>query len=123
MAIVPGDPQHAVMNLSDVSSVAFVILVPIAIGLAFRSLGGTVGDEQVASLFIAIFSIGIAIGSVLINRLLKSEVSARFAPASVIGMAVFVLLLHFVALAWSKNGSELTTLGNFVLHPMAGLMP
>ena len=40
-------------------------------------------DEQVASLFIAIFSIGIAIGSVLINRLLKSEVSARFAPVSV----------------------------------------
>jgi MFS family permease len=79
-------------------------------------------DEQVASLFIAIFSIGIAIGSVMINRLLKSEVSARFAPASVIGMGVFVLLLHFVSLAWSKSGSELTTLGNFVLHPLAGLM-
>ena len=79
-------------------------------------------DEQVASLFIGIFSVGIAIGSVAINRLLKSEVSARFAPASVIAMSVFVLLLHFVALAWGKNGPELTTLGNFVLHPMAGLM-
>jgi MFS family permease len=79
-------------------------------------------DEQVASLFIAIFSIGIAIGSVAINRLLKSQVSARFAPASVIAMGVFVLLLHFVALAWGKNGPELTTLANFVLHPMAGLM-
>jgi len=79
-------------------------------------------DEQVASLFIAIFSIGIAIGSVLINRLLKSQVSARFAPASVLGMAVFVLLLHFVSLAWSKSGADLTTLGNFILHPMAGLM-
>ena len=79
-------------------------------------------DEQVASLFIAIFSIGIAIGSVAINRLLKSQVSARFAPASVIAMGVFVLLLHFVALAWGKNGPELTTLANFVMHPMAGLM-
>jgi MFS family permease len=79
-------------------------------------------DEQVASLFIAIFSIGIAIGSVLINRLLKSEVSARFAPGSVIAMGVFVLLLHFVALAWGKHGPGLTTLGNFVFHPMAGLM-
>ena len=37
-------------------------------------------------------------------------------------MGVFVLLLHFVALAWGKNGPELTTLANFVLHPMAGLM-
>jgi MFS family permease len=79
-------------------------------------------DEQVASLFIAIFSIGIAIGSVLINRLLKSEVSARFAPASVVAMGLFVLLLHFVALAWGKNGPGLTTLGNFILHPLAGLM-
>jgi MFS family permease len=76
-------------------------------------------NEQVASLFIAIFSIGIAIGSVAINRLLKSEVSARFAPASVIGMGVFVLLLHFVSLSWSKNGPELTTLGNFLFVPMA----
>src|SRR6476646_7889513 len=79
-------------------------------------------NEQVASLFIGIFSVGIAIGSILINRLLKSEVSARFAPASVIAMGVFVLLLHFVALAWSKTGPDLTTLGNFVFHPLAGLM-
>jgi MFS family permease len=79
-------------------------------------------DEQVASLFIAIFSIGIAIGSILINRLLKSEVSARFAPASVIAMGVFVVMLHFVSLAWGKHDPGLTTLGNFVLHPMAGLM-
>jgi len=79
-------------------------------------------NEQVASLFIAIFSVGIAIGSVAINRLLKSEVSARYAPASVIAMGVFVVLLHFVALAWGKHGPELTTLGNFLSNPMAGLM-
>jgi MFS family permease len=76
-------------------------------------------NEQVASLFIAIFSIGIAIGSVAINRMLKSEVSARFAPVSVILMGIFVLLLHFVALSWSKNGPDLTTLENFVFVPMA----
>ncbi len=76
-------------------------------------------NEQVASLFIAVFSIGIAIGSVAINRLLKSEVSARFAPPAVIAMGVFVLLLHFVALTWSKHGPDLTTLGNFLYNPMA----
>jgi len=79
-------------------------------------------DEQVASLFVAIFSIGIAIGSVLINRLLKSEVSARFAPVSVLTMGIFVVMLHFIALTWGEHGEELTTLGNFVFHPMAGLM-
>jgi MFS family permease len=79
-------------------------------------------DERVASLFIAIFSIGIAIGSVLINRLLKSQVSARFAPASVIAMGGFVLMLHFVSLAWDKHNDTLVTLGNFIFQPMAGLM-
>ncbi|MCL6684571.1 MFS transporter [Sphingomonas alba] len=79
-------------------------------------------DEQVASLFIAIFSIGIAIGSVAINRLLKSQVSARFAPASVMMMALFVLLLYLVALNWGDHGVELTTLSNFIFHPSAGFM-
>src|SRR3954449_7434225 len=80
-------------------------------------------NEQVASLFIGIFSIGIAIGSVLINRLLKSEVSARYAPASVIAMGVFVMLLRFVAGAWDRHmDTHLTTLANFLMHPLAGLM-
>ena len=74
-------------------------------------------NEQVASLFIAIFSIGIAIGSVLINRLLKSEVSARFAPASVIAMGVFVLMLHFVSLAWDKHNDSMVTPGQFPASP------
>jgi len=76
-------------------------------------------NEQVASLFIAIFSIGIAIGSVAINRMLKSEVSARFAPPSVVAMGIFVVLLHFVSLTWGDHGTELTTLGNFIFNPMA----
>ena len=79
-------------------------------------------DERVASLFIAIFSIGIAIGSVAINRLLKSEVSARFASPSVILMALFVVLLYLVAMNWGDHGPGLTTLGNFIFHPSAGFM-
>ena len=35
-------------------------------------------DKAVASLFLAIFSVGVAIGSVAVNRLLKGEVSARY---------------------------------------------
>ena len=108
----------AILSISffwTIGAVLIIILPP----LVKNVLGA---DEQVASLFIGIFSVGIAIGSVLINRLLKSEVSARFAPASVIAMGVFVLLLHFIALAWGKNGPQLTTLGNFVFHPMAGFM-
>ena len=108
----------AILSISFFWTIGAVLII-IFPPLVKNVLGA---DEQVASLFIAIFSIGIAIGSVLINRLLKSEVSARFAPASVLAMGVFVVLLHFVALAWGKNGPGLTTLANFLLHPMAGLM-
>jgi MFS family permease len=108
----------AILSISFFWTIGAVLII-IFPPLVKNVLGA---NEQVASLFIAIFSIGIAIGSVLINRLLKSEVSARYAPGSVVAMGVFVLLLHFVALSWGKHSSELTTLGNFVLHPMAGLM-
>jgi len=108
----------AILSISFFWTIGAVLII-IFPPLVKNVLGA---NEQVASLFIAIFSIGIAIGSVLINRLLKSEVSARFAPASVIAMGVFVLLLHFVSLTWAREGPGLTTLGNFVVHPMAGLM-
>jgi MFS family permease len=108
----------AILSISFFWTIGAVLII-IFPPLVKNVLGA---NEQVASLFIAIFSVGIAIGSVLINRLLKSEVSARFAPMSVIAMGLFVVLLHFVSLTWGKNGPGLTTLGNFVLHPMAGLM-
>jgi MFS family permease len=108
----------AILSISFFWTIGAVLII-IFPPLVKNVLGA---NEQVASLFIAIFSVGIAIGSIAINRLLKSEVSARFAPVSVIAMGCFVLLLHFVALAWGKSGPELTTLGNFLFNPMAGLM-
>jgi MFS family permease len=37
-------------------------------------------NEQVATLFLAIFSVGVAVGSVLINRLLAGRVLAKYSP-------------------------------------------
>jgi MFS family permease len=108
----------AILSISFFWTIGAVLII-IFPPLVKNVLGA---NEQVASLFIGIFSVGIAIGSVLINRLLKSQVSARFAPVSVLVMALFVMLLYFVALNWGDHGNELTTLGNFLFHPMAGLM-
>jgi len=72
---------------------------------------------QVSSLFLGVFSIGIAIGSILVNRLLKSEVSARFAPASVILMGVFVLILYFITRSWAGlPDGQLYTFETFIVH-------
>lgn len=71
---------------------------------------------QVASLFLGVFSIGIAIGSVLVNRLLKSEVSARFAPGSVLLMGVFVLILYGIARSWEGlPDGNLYTFSTFIV--------
>jgi predicted MFS family arabinose efflux permease len=58
------------------------------------------GDNTVATMFTAIFSVGVAIGSVLINRILNGSVSAKYAPASVLIMAAFVLLLWWAVKGW-----------------------
>ena len=108
----------AILSISFFWTIGAVLII-IFPPLVKNVLGA---NEQVASLFIAIFSIGIAIGSVLINRLLKSEVSARFAPASVIAMGAFVLMFYFVALSWHHQGTAITSLQNFVSTPSAALM-
>jgi MFS family permease len=80
-------------------------------------------DPTVASLFLGVFSIGIAIGSVLANRLLRGQVSARIAPASVIVMGVFVLILYFIALQWEGlEDGGLYDLHGFILHEDSWLL-
>ena len=46
-------------------------------------------DEQVVTLMLALFAIGIAAGSFLAERLLRGDVSARYVPISGLAMAVF----------------------------------
>ncbi|MEO8723228.1 MAG: MFS transporter [Sphingobium sp.] len=81
-------------------------------------------DKAVASLFLAIFSVGIAIGSVAVNRMLGGRVSARFAPASVIVMGGFVVAFHVVCRIWDSGTAHngLMTLNDFVVHPHALLL-
>ena len=45
-------------------------------------------DQGVLSVFLALFSIGIGVGSVLCSRILKGEISARIVPFGALGMAV-----------------------------------
>ena len=60
-------------------------------------------EKEVASLFLAIFSVGVAIGSLAVNRLLRGEVSARYSAPSVLAMALCVLLFHYFAVGWPRS--------------------
>ncbi len=64
-------------------------------------------DNTVATLFTAIFSVGVAIGSIVVNRLLKGKVSARYSPGSVIVMGLFVLDLWWSVKGWGHAGGAL----------------
>ncbi len=74
-------------------------------------------DKEVASLFLGIFSVGVAVGSIIINRLLRSEVSARYSPVSVIVMGLFIIAFYFIAKNWVQdNAGGLYTINEFLAH-------
>lgn len=78
-------------------------------------------DKAIAGLFLGIFSVGVAIGSILINRMLQGHVSAKFAPASVIGMGGFVILFHVICRVWQTGlaPGQLMSMHDFLYHDLA----
>ncbi|MCD2322581.1 MFS transporter [Sphingomonas sp. IC-56] len=95
--------------------------IAAVLGVLFPPLVKNVfhAQKDVASVFLGIFSVGIAIGSVIINRLLKGEVSAKYAVASVLAMAVFVIDFHFTARFWPVGEGPLLDTADFIAHPAA----
>jgi hypothetical protein len=80
-------------------------------------------DASVASLVLAIFSIGVAIGSVVINLMLRGHISARFSPASVIAMGGAVLAFWFVIGGWDMApAGTLYDIPQFIANPGAPLV-
>ena len=106
-------------------SISFFWMIGAVLFVQFPPLVKNVlqADKGVASLFLAIFSVGIAIGSIWINRLLKGEVSARFSPVSVIFMGAFVLGFHFIAKFWERGAEgSLYNIFEFIALPGAPIL-
>ncbi len=96
-----------------IGAVLFIQFPPLAKNVLLAS-------KEVASLFLVIFSIGVAIGSVSINALLKGKVSARFAPISVIMMGVFVGTFYLVCRLWDVSDvHDLMSVHDFIARPLA----
>lgn len=105
----------AILSISVFWTIAAVlaVLFPPLVKNVFHS------QKDVASVFLAIFSVGIAIGSVIINRLLKGHVSAKYAVASVLAMSVFVADFHFAARYWPIHDGPLLKTLDFIAMPAA----
>lgn len=108
---------YAILAISffwTIGSVLFIQFPPLAKNVLLA-------NKEVASLFLVFFSIGVAIGSVAVNLLLKGKVSARYSPASVLMMGAMVAVFYFVCRAWNAGlvDTELMDIGTFLSYPLA----
>ena len=80
-------------------------------GLAKGVLGG---DHGVVTLLLAVFSVGIGVGSLLCERLSGHKVEMGLVPFGAIGMTVFAVDLYFTLDGWSA-GAELVGVWTFIV--------
>ncbi len=64
------------------------------------------GNEQVVTLFLTVFSVGIGIGSLLCNKLLRGEIVATYVPLGILGMTLFTVDLYFASQHTFNASSE-----------------
>ena len=105
----------AIMAISffwTIGAVLFVQFPPLAKNVLTAS-------KEVASLFLVIFSIGVALGSMSVNALLKGTVSARYSPVSVLVMGLFVVAFYLVCRAWNPHPEGLHDVAHFLAQPLA----
>ena len=118
-------------NTMQISYIAFTIwaisffwAIAAVLGAIFPPMvkNALHGDNTVATLFTAIFSIGIAIGSIAINKMLKGTVSAKYSMLSVIIMGLFVLHLWWAVTQWTVPTGDLLNWQNFTNEPYAKII-
>ena len=106
----------AIMAISffwTIGAVLFIQFPPLAKNVLSAS-------KEVASLFLVIFSIGVAIGSVSVHALLRGTVSARYSPVSVIVMGLFVIAFWWVCHSWYAHPQDgLLDTAAFLREPLA----
>jgi acyl-[acyl-carrier-protein]-phospholipid O-acyltransferase/long-chain-fatty-acid--[acyl-carrier-protein] ligase len=96
----------------------------------FAPLVGNVlqARQEVATLFLLVFSISVALGSVLVNKLLAGQVSARYVPASALALSAFMIDLwlstsaYVPAVRGATIGQFLASDGSWrILMDLAGI--
>jgi len=104
-----------------VMAISFFWTIGTVLFIQFPTLAKDVltASKQVASLFLVIFSVGVALGSMSINALLRGKVSAKYSSVSVLTMGVFVVAFEQVCEHWVPVHGHLLTVPEFVVHPLA----
>jgi MFS family permease len=77
---------------------------------------GLNADEHVLSLFLILFSVGIAIGGLLNNHILRGRVEAVYVPLAMLGITIFSCDLYISSYGVITNSNTLQGLGAFISH-------
>lgn len=104
--------RRAVMGISWFWFVGALLLTQLSI-FAERVVHG---NEQVLTLFLTLFSLGIGVGSLLCHRLVKGQVDPTFVPLACLGMSIFGFDLALAANSIPFHGGELVNLKKFLSH-------
>ena len=75
------------------------------------------GNEQVASLLLVVFSVGVGTGSLLCEKLSHRQVEIGLVPLGALGMTVFAVDLYFASRALPAPVGGIYTLGSFLAQP------
>ncbi|MFO1242459.1 MAG: MFS transporter [Rickettsiales bacterium] len=75
-------------------------------------------DETVVTLFLTIFSLGIGIGSILCNALMKGRIHGSYVPYGSLGMTLFIFIIYFASRAYDMDpAAPLQNFMGFLTNP------
>ncbi|GAB4393449.1 MAG: acyl-[ACP]--phospholipid O-acyltransferase [Gammaproteobacteria bacterium] len=72
--------------------------------------------EIIVTVFLTVFSIGIAVGSFIAEHIQRDQINAKFVPLAMLGMSVFMVDLYFASHALQPSAT-LYSLADFLSQP------
>lgn len=117
-------PTWHIINLARREKLIFVAIMGISwfwfIGATFLTQFPSVtknllqGNSLVFTLFLTVFTIGIGVGSLCCNILLKGKITAKYVPAAMLVMSVFILDIYFATRSLTLHPGTLLSVPNFL---------
>ena len=128
----PITPTWSILKLTFANRGVFFAVLGItwfwSFGTAFLSLFPSYakdllgGGESVATLFLAAFSCGIALGSVLCERLSRHRLELGLVPLGAIGLSIFCGALWVIGVPWEVDPNNLIDALTFMTRPMGAVI-
>ena len=78
-------------------------------------------EKEVVTMFLILFSLGVGVGSVFCNKLLKGEVSVVYVPISAIGLSICSFAIYVLSVDFPKYETTIS-LTEFLLIPQGFFM-